>query len=147
MSCTWCSAIGCKFWWKQKSHSLKGHDFKKWRKLIEVKEVYPIHFCYSKALGLSNEDIKKFVIGYLNHLEELLQNKEQIQFEEAIEDDDDDKGNDHGNEGRIKCVIYFANRRARDQLFRSKFIDLSHVANAEEKVECALVVDTESIPC
>ena len=125
---------GWTFWWK-KGHTLRTHDFRKWRKRIEVEALYPIHFRYRAALCLLDDNVRQFVSGYLSNVEELLQKRDQIQFE-AMDDGE-----------WTQCAIYFANRRAREQLRRSKVIDLRQMVNVKEKVECELVVDTDSIVC
>jgi len=126
----------------------KKHAFKKWREQIEIREIFPINFRYKKSLNLSQDDVKKFLIEYLNNLEELLQNKSQIQF---IDDDEN-------NDKYIKCTINFANRKAREKLFNSQYIDLQNIKlgnnnnneiNEDEidinEYQCKLIIDIDSI--
>merc|ERR1712113_121518 len=117
-------ALKWKFWWNKKNVSLKRLPFKKWKEKIDVKKIFPICFCYQTILGLLQDDIKKYLIEYLNNLEELLQNKSQIQFV-------------HVNDDEIKVNINFANGRARDKLFASKFIDLSTIKKELKQTENA----------
>ena len=126
-----------KFWWKKKNVSIKKHPFKKWKEEIEVKQIFPICFHYKTDLGLLQEDIKKYLIAYLNNLEELLQSKSQIEF---VHVDDDE----------IKCTVNFANQKARDQLLESKYIDLNYAKQELENAKdyrCVFVIENNSIKC
>ena len=103
---------------------MKKHGFKKWREEIQVKEIYPISFIYKESTNISQDDIKKFLISYLNNLEELLQNKSQIKFKEIQHEINEEQEEE---EKYIKCTINFANKRARQQLLKSQYIDLKMI--------------------
>lgn len=112
---------------------MKRHNFKKWREEIEVKEIYPIYFKYKESYNLTQDMIKKYLIEYCNNLEELYQHKSQIQFEQFEE-----------GEKEIKCIINFANKKARDLLFNSKYIELEYNKNVY-KLEWMMDVESMTI--